>query len=327
MKLSLAIDGFLLAKRVAGCSPHTIRNYKLTLRRLQHFLPADPHLAAVTADQVRAFLDHLMTAQFDHPGVAHRPPQRLSAKTIRNVHICLSSLWTWAIAEGYATIHVVRAVAAPTPEPALIVPFTRDQVQALLRSLTHSLPWASSPDTQTEIPRRRQLRDRAIILFLLDTGVRSSELCALRIADVDLVAGSARARSKGRLNTGQGKERPVRFGPSTARALWQYLAARDALDAKSEPLFATRSDRPLDRRTLAKHVHRLGERAGVPDCHPHRFRHTFAINYLRNGGDVFTLKDLLGHTSLDMVQRYLHIAQVDIENAHRRASPVEGWRL
>jgi integrase len=72
---------------------------------------------------------------------------------------------------------------------------------------------------------------------------------------------------------------------------------------------------------------RLGEVAGVPDVKAHRFRHTFAITYLRNDGDIFTLQKILGHTSLDMVYRYLHITQHDAAKAHRRASPADNWQL
>jgi len=93
------------------------------------------------------------------------------------------------------------------------------------------------------------------------------------------------------------------------------------LDPK-DYIFVNEMGYPLERGSLLKLMYSIGERAGVPNTHPHRFRHTFAIMYLRNGGDVHTLQDLLGHTDSDMTKRYLAIATSDLERAHRRASPV-----
>ncbi len=85
--------------------------------------------------------------------------------------------------------------------------------------------------------------------------------------------------------------------------------------------------RPFNRDALRQVIQWLGERAGVKKAHPHRFRHTFAISYLRAGGDVFTLQLMLGHSSLDMVQHYARLAELDVEAAHRKASPADNWHL
>ena len=92
-------------------------------------------------------------------------------------------------------------------------------------------------------------------------------------------------------------------------------------------LEVTTNGGPIDRRHLTTHLRRLGKRADVRPCNPHRFRHTFAINHIRNDGDIYSLQKLLGHSILDMVKRYLAIAQVDCENGHRRAGPVDHWGL
>jgi len=106
-----------------------------------------------------------------------------------------------------------------------------------------------------------------------------------------------------------------------------YLAERDALAETTSPVFVTSTGNRLDRRFLRTHLHRLGERADIHGVHPHRFRHTFAIEYLRNRGDVYTLQAMLGHTTLDMVKRYLLLAQADLETAHATASPIDNWQL
>jgi integrase/recombinase XerD len=94
-----------------------------------------------------------------------------------------------------------------------------------------------------------------------------------------------------------------------------------------DPLFLTREDRPFSGQVLYHLLRRLGEKAGVENCRPHRFRHTFAIQYLRNGGDVFTLQRLLGHSSMVMVKHYLALSSADDKEAHRKASPGDRWRL
>lgn len=88
-----------------------------------------------------------------------------------------------------------------------------------------------------------------------------------------------------------------------------------------------KNDRPFNRHRLLDLLQTIGARAAITDLTVHRFRHTCAIEYLRNGGDPYTLQRLLGHSTLDMVKRYLAIVQTDIEKAHRRASPVDNWAL
>lgn len=83
----------------------------------------------------------------------------------------------------------------------------------------------------------------------------------------------------------------------------------------------------MSRDVLYRLLRRIGERGQVANVHPHRFRHTFAITYLRNGGDIFTLQTLLGHSTLDMVRHYARIAECDTERVHEIASPVDNWRL
>ena len=165
-------------------------------------------------------------------------------------------------------------------------------------------------------------RDRAIVLVLLDTGIRASENARLEFADVNFQTGAIQLAPYG--SGRKTKGRTVYLGKASRSALWLYIAERDD---NEKFVFRTVKGRPMNRNSIRQMVNGLGVRAGVRNAYPHRFRHTFAIQFLRNGGDIFSLQRLLGHASLEMVQKYLKLAQVDTQNAHQRASPVDRWGL
>jgi site-specific recombinase XerD len=78
--------------------------------------------------------------------------------------------------------------------------------------------------------------------------------------------------------------------------------------------------------TIRQSINRIGENAGI-HANPHRFRHTFAVMFLKAHGDAMSLMRLLGHTDLAMTRRYVNLAQSDLAQIHRDASPVDNWRL
>jgi integrase/recombinase XerD len=203
----------------------------------------------------------------------------------------------------------MESIAPPISRSDQAQPFTEAQVSGLIaacRLTTHSR------------------RDEDIVLFLLDTGVRASELCGIVFADLDMPARRCSVLGKGN------KRRGVYFGKSTAKALYYYI--REDAREPDDPLFIT--DRgetagdPLTRSGLLQLIERLEKSARLAGirCSPHTFRHTFAISFLRNGGNVFTLQQMLGHTSLHMTNRYVALAQADIEKQHRQFSPVDSLR-
>lgn len=310
MLFSSAVDGFLLSLAAEGKSKHTVSDYRNSLRRLSRFLGPKATVGDVTTELAREFLASL--------------DGTLAPKTRRNVHATMRSFWRWAVAEGHAVEQIMDGIRPPRAAAPLIEPFTEAEVRAMLKACRVTASWYSKRggrDTATRRPTA--LRDRALLLFLLDTGSRASELCALKVSDVDLATGRAMIRrGKG------GKPRQVSIGKRTRQAVWRYWTEREDL-AENAPAFATVLDgeRPLERRVLGRLCTRIGNRAGVAGAHPHRWRHTFAIWYIRNGGDIFTLQELLGHSTLDMVRRYARIAESDTERVHERASPVDNWRL
>ena len=323
LKLDKAVTGFLQYKAAEGLSPRTLVGYEHDLKLWVKYA-GDVDVSAVTTPEIRAYLAWLR-AEYK-PRRFGGGEQPLSPKTVRNVWVTLSAFFAWAAIE-FNVPDPMQGVPPPQYKEPPVEPFTKEQVEALLKVAEYCRE-ANTTDRRRFIMRRATgRRDRAIILTLVDTGLRASELCALKISDVDQKTGKVEVKHGVRGGAKGGKGRTVYLGQGTRRALWRYLAEREDGEDPNAPLFVGKFNRPLNSNSLRHVTVELGKKAQIGKCHPHKFRHTFAITYLRSGGDVFTLQALLGHGSLDMVQHYARIAEIDIQQAHRRASPADNWRL
>ena len=303
LSFSKIVEGYELYAKARRLSPHTLADYHNTYRKLSLHLAVDPPFNHITHQQIEGFL----------------AAQTVSKKTLLNYPTCLSALWTWAIGESYAERHILHDVDPPRPERRAILPYTEKDLRLMLEAVGRSRPY-NNHGVLTSHTLPNALRNRAIILLLLDTGIRAEELVGLAMGDLDLKNQRLKVFGKG------DAERLVPYSSRTAQAIWKYLATR-VDDRPIAPVFATEHETPLDRHDLRKRLVEIGRRAGVSGVGVHRFRHTFAINYLRNGGDVYTLQMILGHATLEMCKRYMRLAASDLDSQHKIASPVMNWRL
>lgn len=302
-----ALDLYWLARR-RDFSRHTEEDYGRTFARFGEHVGNRP-VAQIGSRDVHRFLNHAQEAY------------QLGRKTLSNYWTALSSFWTWAEVE-LGVEHVIRGrVPRPRYRRRSIRPYDAPEVRALLAVCTHMEPWTAPGGKMVYTPRPSALRDRAMLLTLVDTGVRASELCNLEIRDYN------RRRQELVVRAGKGdKERSVYLGQAAGEALDLYLAPRGR-PAPGRPLFAARGGGALDRDALRLLIVRLAQRADVAGANVHRFRHTFAINFLRNGGQVLALQALLGHESLETIRIYVQLAQADLQREQQASSPADGWRL
>ena len=156
-------------------------------------------------------------------------------------------------------------------------PYEKEEVEALLKACDYCEEARTADRHRFAMRRSTANRDRAIILTLLDTGLRASELCALTIGDVDQKTGKVHVKHGQRGGAKGGKGRLVFLGKAARRALWRYLVTRDEGEGPDAPLSVGKLNRVFNKNALRQLMARLGKKAQVANCHPHRFRHTFAI--------------------------------------------------
>jgi integrase/recombinase XerD len=285
------IREFLIDREARALSKCTIAWYRQQLGHLRAFLDGQgiTSVEHITSSLLRSFI--LGFQKTHNPGGTH------------GVHRAARAFLNWYAIENEGWRNPMAKVAAPKVPEQPMEPVDTDDLKAMLATC-----------------ERRTFtgdRDKALMLFLLDSGCRRAEFCALNIADVNLSSGAVLVRH------GKGsKWRTAFIGAKTRRALIAYLRhlprSRDAM-----PLWLNERGGRLSFTALRAILVRRAKLAGVPAPSPHSFRRGFAIATLRNGCDLITLQRLLGHSSLAIVSRYLRQVEGDLRAAHEKAGPVD----
>lgn len=320
MRFSVAVKAFLAWMRADGKSENTVNIYRHKLGLMAKLLE-DPEVAHVDGADVLRYAKWLRDGY--RPVRASKDTSPLSTSSILNAWCSVRAFFTWAEENKLVANRPDGIWRQPKRTSAEVLPFNEDEIRALLAATSHSRYARSSRRKPFRMQRFTYRRDYAILLVLLDTGLRAGELCRLRVQDVNQETGEVFVAPFG--SGRKTKSRHVWLSAPTLKALLLYLG--DRMDLPTDWLFLTRDKQPMTANTVRLLFAALGRKAKVQKSHPHRMRHTFAIQWLRNGGDVFTLQRMLGHSTLTMVNRYLSIAVEDVANAHHTASPVDRWRL
>lgn len=309
IELDTLIDLFTATKQTEGRSKNTVDWYRKMLGRFVKFLNemGSAKLKDVTLGNARAFIAELQqqTTRFAGHPLKEEVEGKLSPNTIHAHVRALKAFSIWLHEEGFTNKPVFERLKRPKVAQPVIEILSDQEIRDLVAAI--------SPKSFLGA------RLNVIVLLLLDTGIRASELCGLTLENTYLEEGYIKVVGKGN------KERIVPFGAATKKAILYYLHTfrPEPIHEGIDQLILAIDGTPLTYSGLSQIVKRLGQKAGVPRLHCHLFRHTFAVRYLMNGGDIMTLRLMLGHTTLDVTQVYMHLAEAHVKIQHHKFSPVD----
>jgi integrase/recombinase XerD len=221
--LSKAIVGFINYKTAEGLSQRTIESYDCLLKKWLEYI-GDRELGNISAQEIIAYISWLRNEYTPHRYGGKTHP--LSPKTLRNVWVTLSSFYSWA-AQELGVAQIMKDVPAPRVKKNPVDPFTQEEVKRMLKACKYSRKVQPGNRKSFVMRLPNTHRDQAIILMLLDTGLRAMELCKLQIGNVDLKTGRVDVKHGVMGGAKGGKGRIVYVGKVTRQALWRYQVERE----------------------------------------------------------------------------------------------------
>lgn len=288
--LPLDVEAYLTDCQIRNLARRTVAIYRHQLDAFLSWYGAHD-TSAVTPRDVRRYMLHLQ-ASGHNPGGQHQ------------AYRVLRTFFRWLVAEGDLAESPMKRLQAPQVRGDPLDPVPLPDVAAMLKAC--------------EGRGLLALRDTALLLALLDTAARATELLSADGGDLDVQAGVLMLRV-----TKNGKARAAFLGARARRALLRYLRARGN-PGPAAPLWVT--DKATTRLTywgLRQVLRRRAEQAGVPAPSAHSFRRASLLALLRDGADVFSVQKLAGHADLATTRRYLKLLQSDLAATHKAHSPAD----
>jgi len=312
--LAKLIEHYTIDLRSQNRSDKTIRWYVANLRSFEAWVKKHKRpglLGDLDIDTVRRYILYLQDEHIKYEGHPNTPSRegRLSDYSVQGHVRTLRAFSSWLEREGYLEDNVLSRLRVPRAVKEEIKPLTPEEISRILSCLT----------VNTGVG----CRSYAIVYSMLDAGLRASEVTGLNMEGLDLEQGQLLVRGKGN------KERVVPIGSNAQKYLQRYIYhfRPEPVFPEYDKVFLTSEGKPLTENSIKLFFTRLKVKTGIKRLHAHLLRHTFATYYLRNGGDLLSLQKILGHTSLEMVKVYSHLAEADVKAKHRRYSPMDRLQL
>jgi len=296
IQLSKLVSHFNQCLKAEGKSPKTVSWYEEMLSVFTRYLESSgiiPILANFNLESVRAF-------------IVYEQNRGLSPYTVQARVRAMKAFSSWLFDEQYIGENILAKLKMPKAPVKVIEPLTTEEVDKLI-SVQNPLTSIGS-------------RNIAILITFLGTGLRENELSSLSFEDAHIEQGYLKVMGKG------SKERVVPIGGLGQKLLWRYVFhfRSEPINELNNYLFLTIDGKKLEPNAIKLLLKRWGKKAGVPRLHAHLCRHTYATDFLiYNCGDVFRLQQILGHTTLEMVRKYVHYASAHILINGNVASPVD----
>ena len=274
-----------------GLAPNTLLAYSSDLEKLAAFgQQSGKELLTLERDDLIRFIQHL-----------HE--QGLEAKSIARALVTVRSFFKYLVLDGHLKRDPSTNIESPKSWQSLPKFLIAEEVERLL----------DAPDSSTDLG----IRDKAMLEVLYATGLRVSELVALKLDDVNLDMGFLMTLGKG------SKERTVPLGKSAISWVQHYLGVRARwLQNQTSPLlFLNKTGSPVSRQAFWKLIVEYGHRAKIGHITPHLLRHSFATHLLENGADLRSVQLMLGHADIGTTQIYTHITNERLKQIYKKFHP------